>query len=249
MGAKPSRKPEPHARELDRSAALAPPAAPEARERRFLDLLLTAPVFVVYHLGVVFLDVRNGFDPITDAMLGLLERSLGLYLLLTFGLAAALAITVRVLGYTKELHPKRMALRLGEALVYAFVMAVVARNVASYTLGAKMTHSPPAAIVMSFGAGFYEEIAFRVILFGAGVWVIRRFTKGWRAIGWEIGWALCAACAFSAVHYVGALSDPLRVGSFIFRATCGVVLTVVYRLRGFAAAVWTHALYDVAVMI
>jgi hypothetical protein len=36
--------------------------------------------------------------------------------------------------------------------------------------------------------------------------------------------------------------------SFVTRAVLGLMLTLVYALRGFAAAVWTHALYDVWVL-
>lgn len=219
-------------------------------EDRFGDLLLTAPVFLVYHLGVVFLSVRNGFDPITDVLLLALHRSLGLYLGITFGLAAILVVAVRWFGLTRSFRPARLAMRLGEALVYAVVMALVARHVAAFTLGPRMeSPGPVAAVVLSFGAGFYEEIAFRVILFGGGAWLIGKTQKGARAIGLEVGWAFCAAAAFSAVHYIGSLSDDFALKSFVFRLTCGLVLTAVYRLRGFATAVWTHALYDVGVML
>jgi len=223
--------------------------AAASRDRRLGDIVLTAPVFVVYHLGVVFLDVRNGFDPITDALLSVLSRSMLAYTGITLVVAVALALAIRVLGFTREFKPKRMALRLLEATGYALLMAIVARNVASHTLGAPPTPNPLAAVVLSFGAGFYEEIAFRVVLFGAGAFLISRMFKGWRAVGLELGWAVLAAAAFSAVHYIGALSDPFRLGSFVFRLTCGLVLTAIYRLRGFAAAVWTHAIYDVAVML
>jgi membrane protease YdiL (CAAX protease family) len=128
-------------------------------------------------------------------------------------------------------------------------MAFVARAVASVTLGAKaVPHNPAASLVLSFGAGFYEEIAFRVILFAGVVWLVSRARKK-RSIAFEIGWAVACAFAFSAIHYVGSLSDDFSVSSFLFRATCGLVLTAVYRFRGFATAVYTHALYDVGVML
>ncbi|MGZ3478019.1 MAG: CPBP family intramembrane glutamic endopeptidase [Polyangiales bacterium] len=237
----------PVTRELDRKPE---GGKPDVRERRFADLLLTAPIFVVYHFGVVFLDVRNGLDPITDLVLSVLHRSLLAYLGLTLGLALVIALAARLLGISRRFQPAWMALRLGEALVYAFVMAFAARSVASFTLGPKgVPGNPAASLVMSFGAGFYEEIAFRVILFGGVVWLVRRAVKGKRAMGFELGWALIVALVFSAIHYVGPLSDSFSIGSFVFRATCGLVLTAVYRLRGFATAVWTHALYDVGVMV
>lgn len=234
-------------RELVRSPAAGVGAA--GRDRRLSEIILTAPIFAVYHFGVVFLEVRNGFDPITDLLLSILSRSLVAYLGITLAVSVALLVAIRLLGFKREFQPKRMALRLAEASVYAIVMAVVARNVAAYTLGAPNVANPVAAVVLSFGAGFYEEIAFRVVLFGVGAFLISRMFKGWRAIGLEIGWAFVAATAFSAVHYLGPLSDSFKLGSFVFRLTCGLVLTVIYRLRGFAAAVWTHAIYDVAVMV
>lgn len=235
-------------RERAKSRSLAEPKG-AARERRFQDLLLTAPIFVVYHLGVVFLDVRNGLDPTTELVLAVLHRSLLGYLGLTVGIAIAIAVAVRLLGLTSVFRPWRMALRLGEAALYAMVMAVVARSVAAHSLGPKgAPGNPAAAVILSFGAGFYEEIAFRVILFGIGAYAIHRFARGARGLVLEATWAIVAACAFSAVHYVGALGDAFTLSSFLFRATCGLVLTIIYRLRGFAAAVWTHALYDVGVM-
>jgi hypothetical protein len=48
---------------------------------------------------------------------------------------------------------------------------------------------------------------------------------------------------------VGQYGDPFELRSFVFRWTCGVVFTVIYRFRGFAPAVWTHTLYDVWVMV
>jgi len=225
------------------------PPGVAVNDRRLSDIVLTAPIFAVYHLGVVFLEVRNGFDPITDLLLSVLSRSLAAYLGITLAVSAALLIAIRLLGFKREFQPKRMALRLAEATVYAIVMAVVARNVAAVTLGAGHATNPLAAVVLSFGAGFYEEIAFRVVLFGLGAFLISRMFKGWRALGLEIGWAIVAAAAFSTVHYLGPLSDSFKLGSFVFRLTCGLVLTVIYRLRGFAAAVWTHAIYDIAVMI
>jgi membrane protease YdiL (CAAX protease family) len=106
-----------------------------------------------------------------------------------------------------------------------------------------------SAIVLSSGAGFYEELAFRVILFGLGAWLVHKLFKatGPKIVG-EIVWALVAASSFSAVHYFGSLGDDFTLSSFLFRMVCGLVLTAVYRFRGFATAVWTHALYDIGVM-
>ena len=64
-----------------------------------------------------------------------------------------------------------------------------------------------------------------------------------------LGWAIACAVIFSGVHYVGPLSDDFKLTSFTFRAVLGLVLTLIFVLRGFAAAVWTHAIYDVWVLV
>ena len=223
-----------------------------ARDRRLVDVLLTAPVFVIYHFGVVFLSVRNGLDPITDVLLSVMHRSVPAYLGLTLLIAAAFWAALRWTKVGGTLRALPLALRLAEAVGYAVLMSVAARAVVAHALGPRGplgSLDPGSAVVLSMGAGFYEELAFRVALFGVGAWVVHRLRRGvaLTLVG-EVAWALVAASCFSLVHYVGALGDPFSVSSFVFRLVCGLFLTLVYRTRGFATAVWTHALYDVGVM-
>ncbi len=70
-----------------------------------------------------------------------------------------------------------------------------------------------------------------------------------RAVGVMVLWALACAAAFSAMHYVGPFGEPFEARSFVARAVLGLALTLVYASRGFAAAVWTHTLYDVWVLV
>jgi uncharacterized membrane protein YjdF len=74
------------------------------------------------------------------------------------------------------------------------------------------------------------------------------FGPGMRRVVLTVAWAVVAAVAFSAWHYVGSLGDAFDVQSFVFRAVCGLLLTAIFVFRGFAPAVWTHALYDVWAM-
>src|SRR5262245_46346621 len=75
--------------------AAAPPASPPdgvlAKPGALADLGLTLPVFVLYQLGVVFLDVRNGTDWFTSELLHLAENSRGLYLLFTAAIGVIFA--------------------------------------------------------------------------------------------------------------------------------------------------------------
>lgn len=99
---------------------------------------------------------------------------------------------------------------------------------------------------LSIGAGIYEELVFRLLLVGGLYWVLKVvFPKKTAAY---IVAALIGAAIFSAVHYIGALGDAFTLPSFMFRFLFGLFLNVIFLIRGFGIAAWTHALYDVMVV-
>ena len=107
-----------------------------------------------------------------------------------------------------------------------------------------------ASVVMALGAGFYEEVLFRAGLFGVGALLVKKLAgSGTKTFVILACWALVEAAIFSGWHYVGALGDGFSIQSFVFRAVCGLVLTAIFAFRGFAPAVWTHAIYDLWVMV
>jgi hypothetical protein len=216
------------------------------------DLALTLPIFVGYHLGVIFLPVRNAADLVTRELVVLANDSWLTYAGLTLGIGAAFVTVLAVLGRGKALRWERFLWLAMEGVIYAFAM----RLIASYVVGS----IPLAAgiddrftgLVMSLGAGFYEEIAFRVVLYGLGaklLAILFALSVPGKKLALNIVWAIVAAAIFSGWHYVGEFGDPFEPKSFVFRWVCGVVFTVIYVFRGFAPAVWTHALYDIWVLV
>jgi hypothetical protein len=103
-------------------------------------------------------------------------------------------------------------------------------------------------LMISLGAGIYEELLFRVLLVGLLAWAARRL------FGWSTGAAgifatVVGALIFSAFHYIGPYGDRLDLASFTFRAIAGVMFSALYLLRGFGITAWTHALYDVLLAV
>lgn len=229
-----------------------PKASVPEKSDAWTDLGLTLPIFLLYHLGVVFLPVRNAADPVTKELTSLAEHSLLGYTGLTLAIGIAFVVVLAATGQKKALERKRFVLIAIEGTLYAMLMRFAASYVVgSMTLGPSIqTRSVFSGVIMSMGAGFYEEIAFRAGLFGLGALVLKAvFAPGVRRIVLTIAWAAVAAVCFSAWHYVGALGDAFDMQSFVFRAVCGLVLTAIFVFRGFAPAVWTHALYDVWAMV
>lgn len=228
------------------SQALEPANTPY-RSNAWTDLALTTPVFVGYHVGVVTLNVRNAADVVTTELVALVDRNLALYWALTVAIGLSMIAVLALLGRGQAFEGKRFALVAVEGVLYAIIMRFVAGlAVGALPLGAM--GSRWAGVVMSMGAGFYEELAFRVGLFGLGSLALRALSGGVPRWTLTVGWAVVAAAAFSGWHYVGAMGDAWELRSFVFRFVCGLVFTAIYVWRGFAPAVWTHVLYDLWVL-
>jgi hypothetical protein len=102
-------------------------------------------------------------------------------------------------------------------------------------------------IALSVGAGVYEELLFRVLLVG-GLYLLFRRVMSRRGHAY-LAAAILGAVLFSYVHYVGPLGDAFTLGSFLFRFFFGLVLNILFLLRGFGIAAWTHALYDIMLVL
>jgi hypothetical protein len=244
------------------------PGALREKPGAWVDLGLTLPLFLVYQLGVIFLRVQNATDVVTAPLMQLAEGNRGVYLLITASIGVVFAGVFAALGRGQAFRPQKFVQVIIEGVVYAVAMRVAAgyvvgRLFAAAGGGDPAKGDPFVGLVMSLGAGFYEELAFRVVLFGLGakvlVWIFAHEPYGvvvgqpkrltWRAFLVATLWAFVAAALFSGVHYIGSLGDSFQLSSFVFRWVLGLVLTLIFVLRGFATAVWTHALYDVWVLV
>jgi hypothetical protein len=245
-------------------------AQPQAETERYLregsgplaDLALTLPIFVVYHLGVVWMDVQNAADVVTRELKGLANASLPAYSGLTLAIGAVFVGILLVLGRGDTLRWQRFSLVAIEGVLYAVAMRLVASYVVGkvHLLGGLDAGPLPptgdmpgffTAVVLSLGAGLYEEIAFRVGLYGIGrrlvLAMMPQALPGQRLMA-SMVWAVFSAAVFSGWHYFGQFGEPFELRSFLFRWVCGVVFTLIYVFRGFAPVVWTHALYDIWVL-
>lgn len=213
-------------------------------------LVLTIPVFLVYHLGILFIDLRNGVDLVSGLTFSLLEYSTGAYVAVTLGGAAALvAAGVFLRRGDKRFQPRELVPVLIESTVLAVGMLLIVGWATNHIFSGQIGGSPMSfvdKIVMACGAGFHEELVFRVVLFTGGALALRRLF-GLGELPSVLVSALVSSVIFSSIHYVGSLGDSFTLVSFTFRVIAGLYLAAVYRLRGFAVAVYTHCIYDLLV--
>ncbi|HVU02075.1 MAG TPA: CPBP family glutamic-type intramembrane protease [Polyangiaceae bacterium] len=228
------------------------PNAAKAPSDPWSDLVLTLPMFIGYHLGVIFLPIRNAADVVTRELVALADHDMAAYGGLTLGIGLVYVLVLGLAGRGHALRWQRFAFIAAEGVLYAVAMRALAGYVVGRVFLGPDSHGLFAGAVMSLGAGFYEELAFRVGLFGVGLKVLRILyapTSSLRRVVTPLAWAAVTAAVFSGWHYVGALGDSFDARSFLFRWVCGAVFVGIYALRGFAPVVWTHALYDLWVMV
>jgi hypothetical protein len=115
-------------------------------------------------------------------------------------------------------------------------------------LGAQPKMGVGARLMLSLGAGLYEELLFRVLLVSGLLLLARRVMRLGPGLANTFAVGL-AALIFSAFHYIGPFGDPLRLDSFVFRTIAGIAFSALYVFRGFGITAWTHALYDVIVLV
>ncbi len=225
-------------------------------------LLFALPLFVLYETLAWILAgdspgaIRNGADVIIRQSFMALAGTRGS---LVFG-AVMTGVTIWLVA--RDIRRHGTALRLpvfvgmfAESMVMALLVGVVAgtltANLLSFTnalaIGPVEQMSVAMRLMLSLGAGLYEELLFRVVLVGSLAWL------GSRVFGWNVWPAgtvatIVGAIIFSAFHYIGAYGDPFELRSFVFRAIAGVFFSVLFLMRGFGIAAWSHALYDIAVL-
>ena len=141
-----------------------------------------------------------------------------------------------------------------ESVLFALALWGLSRGLGPLldNLGIKLqvpAHANEAAVqVISFlGAGIYEEVLFRLVLFSGLVWLLKQVGAG-TLLALPFA-AAASALIFSAAHHLGPYGEKFDAYAFLFRTLAGLYFTIVYQWRGFGIAVGAHACYDVVVGI
>jgi membrane protease YdiL (CAAX protease family) len=212
--------------------------------------VLVFPLFLIYQLGILSGRGQNGVDFLTRALIELGQRDVTNYLITLSVLLVVYAAVLVLLRKRGSFSPQAFGPMLLESSIYALVMGSIILFVMQKFLGVLPglfigVKNPVDVLIISAGAGFHEELIFRVILMGSLAWLLTGLTGKRRA--WLIALAI-SSVLFSLAHHIGPSGEAFTFAAFVYRTLAGVFFALVYQLRGFAVAAWTHALYDVYVL-
>jgi membrane protease YdiL (CAAX protease family) len=219
-------------------------------------LVLVFPLFIIYQVGVLFtLPMLNGADFLTVFLFRNLGLSTQAYLGYTAAVAVAFAVGVIVLRKRQSFAPGLVGRVFIESAIYALTMGSLILFVMTRVFGISPRLAGGVAaqgfgtrVVMSIGAGVYEETVFRLGILAGLAALLERGVGLRRWIAGAVALAV-SSLLFSAMHHIPPYGDPFTIGVFTFRVLAGACFGLLFWFRGFAIAVYTHALYDLYVLV
>lgn len=228
-----------------------------------LPLLLAYEALAAALSGPRSSQVRNGADVLLkEAFIAVAGRN-GPLIFIAAVIGIGIWFIARDMKRTGQgVRPLVFGAMLAESIALAAVFGVVVGTVTVKLLGSLHVVSMIGAsaggpiarmswttrLMLSLGAGLYEELLFRVLLVSA-LAAGARAAFGWGTKGAGVFATIVGALIFSAFHYIGPFGDPFRLTSFTFRAISGVAFSALYLTRGFGITAWTHSLYDAFLLL
>jgi len=214
--------------------------------RRFdVSLLCLLPLAGIYIVCVFMLHAAppNGADFLTP----LLWRLGGRTALLLFALG--LLFVALLLLYRLRKVGFKVSLILGvaaEGFIFAGAMIFILYFFVRVYGGMSVSGSAAGIIAVSAGAGLWEELLFRALIFW-GLYKLltnKQSRKLTRVCAFLIALFVSSAL-FSAVHF---FAEPPTWGAFFYRLIAGGFLCGLYGARGLAVCGFSHFFFDILVL-
>lgn len=144
-----------------------------------------------------------------------------------------------------QVDPRHLLGMLVESALLTIPLVGLGLAAARY-LPLENMHGPGAgAVVLSVGAGIYEELVFRLIAFTLLHLLLIDFFEIKRVIAFPLI-VLSSAFLFSLYHYLG--NEGFQWHTLAFRTLAGFYFGIIFLFRGFGITSGTHAAYDILVL-
>ena len=212
------------------------------------------PLLVIYEILIVisqspYWGIRNAADVWIRTFLMAFELQAQHITFVLIGISLALIPIAKSRAGGIKLKANYFALMFAECLAFSLVLGVVLQSI--LRLGGLSFGGPGSGLMqnlaLSVGAGLFEEIIFRVILLNLLYLLLSTLLR--KKVVAAVVSVLLASFLFSLSHYVGTMADTWQLYSFMFRWAAGLLFTILYFVRGFAIVAYTHALYDIWVLV
>jgi len=211
--------------------------------------IITLPIFLIYELGIFWMRniefnyIQNGADVLIEQII----LKLGFDVIYVSSIIFLFILLIII--YYQKRHFNSLSISrsyLGvmflESMVYASILFFLMGNL--YLMDVS-TNDVYCNIILSLGAGIYEELIFRVLSIYISYQSIKflfrlgKFSANFYAV-------ILSAILFSLFHFIGA--ESFNQEAFAVRFIAGIFLASLYVQRGFGITAITHSFYDIFVI-
>ena len=211
--------------------------------------IITLPIFLIYELGIFWMRniefnyIQNGADVLIEQII----LKLGFDVIYVSSIIFLFILLIII--YYQKRHFNSLSISrpyLGvmflESMVYASILFFLMGNL--YLMDVS-TNDIYCNMILSLGAGIYEELIFRVLLIYISYQSINflfrlgKFSANFYAV-------ILSAILFSLFHFIGA--ESFNQEAFAVRFIAGIFLASLYVQRGFGITAITHSFYDIFVI-
>ena len=221
-------------------------------ELPFTSLIFLLPLILIYEIGTRYYTTaaQHGRDQQIIAFT-MMQRFFRLFGVHGQHLPAVAVVTVLLSWHvaSKGRWHFNWSTLLGmaaESVLLALPLIALARELARYFPLAAVESTRQDVIILSFGAGVYEELVFRLCLFALLSFALKDALQ-LHSFWVHLGVVLFSAIAFSAYHYLSPF-EHFQPRAFIFRTAAGAYFGLIFLLRGFGITAACHASYDLLIL-
>jgi membrane protease YdiL (CAAX protease family) len=218
----------------------------------FYSFIITLPIFLLYELGLFlmrgteFSYIKNGADVLIEDMIATLGFDIFYISSSIFLLAFFIIAYYQKKNYDSfTIYKSYLSIMLFESFVYALLLFLLLGNMSLYLMDISV-QDIKFNIILSLGAGIYEELIFRVF----SIFVLYKFIsfifKSMRHFSTQFFALLLSSILFSLFHFMG--TESFSQEAFTIRFIAGILLGILYINRGFGITAITHSFYDIFVI-
>jgi hypothetical protein len=222
-------------------------------------LIFLAPFLIVYEIGTRWYAI----DPVSHVEQRIIAFNLIQKFFALFGASGKYlpaAAVVSVLLGCHAAHRDTWSARLSvltamllECMMYAVPLVGVGYLFEHCLLLHSLAGNWREWLVLSIGAGIYEELVFRLAMFSLLSFILMDVLQVSKARALPL-MVVISAVTFSLYHYQFPLahytgSEPFAWSSFIFRSLAGIYFGMIFLWRGFGLTAGSHAFYDVIIVL
>lgn len=224
----------------------------EASSTAYYSVIVAIPLLVSYEILLAlttnhYWRVRNAVDVMFRNVLIALEITPRQTTFVMIGLLIALIPLIQPPGI--RLRAKYVGGMMVESFIYSLCLGFIIQLILTPLFLASPVGSGSRlqTLALSIGAGLFEEFFFRVVLISVLFFLLKPLLRSAVLTGTVT--VVGASFLFALSHYVGNMGENFFLYSFLYRWVAGFLFTVLYFERGFGVTAYTHAFYDINLLL